>query len=199
MKRNDELLIQTQNGDWSGMEELVRALRRKMDLMIQNTYYQFSVDWDKEDFQQDVMIKFLKCLPKYDPTRGGFFAWVNKLVHSVYLDHNRSKENCPETIPAFGLDDEENEYSLIDLAFTSNSAEQEFFLSELDDCYSECMEMLPDQQRRAIELAFAGIKSAEIAKILNCSSHDVSNWKNRFFQKLKEMIESRDLQEDLLL
>jgi RNA polymerase sigma-70 factor, ECF subfamily len=80
------LVARAAGGDAAAFGEIyartVAGVRRYVRMIIWNS-------WDAEDVTQEVFVKVLTSLHRYDPDRAPFFAWTLRIARNAAIDHMR--------------------------------------------------------------------------------------------------------------
>ncbi len=163
-----------------------------------NLYYFHYKDtvMDDEDFAHDILILVLDKINSYDESKGGFRTWLNYIGKGVVSGEKKKRRlSCCSYYDTYGKD---QELTVIDMLTTGNSTEDEVLSSCTSELLWELMPELPEHYRQAIDLCeMQDMKPSDAAKILKCKPSDVSIWKCRALNKLRKLIEERELKEDL--
>ncbi len=151
---------------------------------------------DDEDFAHDILILVLDKINSYDESKGGFRTWLNYIGKGVVSGEKKKRRlSCCSYYDTYGKD---QELTVIDMLTTGNSTEDEVLSSCTSELLWELMPELPEHYRQAIDLCeMQDMKPSDAAKILKCKPSDVSIWKCRALNKLRKLIEERELKEDL--
>jgi RNA polymerase sigma-70 factor, ECF subfamily len=138
-----------------------------------------------EDVAQEAFLAVWRSAIRYDRTRGSVRTWALGIVHNRAIDalrrsgaHDRrraSDEGIEETLEA---------PERTDAQAIENAAAQEI---------REALNELPDEQRRAIELAyFGGFTHVEIASMLDTPVGTVKGRMRLGLQKLRTQLQGRE-------
>ena len=138
-----------------------------------------------EDATSVVFTKALAALPRFDPDRGTFRAWLFAIAHNVLVSDYRAAR------PAESLD------ALLRQPATEPGPEHRVIALEERRELHALVERLPPEQRDAIELRLLGLKGAEIAAVLGRSHTAVKVAQHRAIKRLRaELIECQPAGED---
>ena len=151
---------------------------------------------DEEDFTGVIVIRVLENIKSYDESKGAFSTWLYYIGKGVVSGEKKKKRlSCCSYYDTYGKD---QDLTVIDMLTTGNSTEDEVLSSCTSELLLELMPELPEHYRQAIELCeMQDMKPSDAAKILKCKPSDVSIWKCRALDKLRKLIEERELKEDL--
>ena len=109
---------------------------------------------EAEEVVQDVFWQLWKTTLRYEPARGRFSTWLFSVTRNRCIDRLRSTARAP-------LRSDGDELALLPAA---DDQEGEAVLVERQKEVRAQLELLPDEQRQAIELAFfRGLSHGEIA------------------------------------
>jgi RNA polymerase sigma-70 factor (ECF subfamily) len=113
---------------------------------------------DAEDVVQDVFAQAWRTAPLYRPERGSVTAWIMVMTRSRAIDRVRARRGGDQP-----LTDNDHDTLLSD----APPAGEELIAREQADRVRTAVMRLPDDQRRALELAyFEGLSQSEIADTL---------------------------------
>ncbi|MGI5133094.1 RNA polymerase sigma factor [Pseudonocardia sp. CA-107938] len=132
-----------------------------------------------EEVVQEVFLSFWKAPHRFDPARGAFSTWILTLVHHRSVDAVRREASVRRhTVPAT---DDGEEWS----AATGPGADQDALESLTADEVRTALRALPDEQRRALSLAyFGGYTQSEIAGLTGAP---IGTVKSRMFTGIKRL------------
>ena len=137
---------------------------------------------EAEDIVQDAFLRFLEALPALPDTTdvGNYLYSTAKNLCLNYLKHLQVEDSHKE--------------KLTEALIFSGSLEYEDD-SELLDKVKECVKLLPDQQRKIVELKiFRDMSYKEIAKELRISEVTVHTHVKRAYQTIRELIPPESLE-----
>lgn len=167
------LVARAQQGDREAFGELYERLSPKVYSYL---YYHLNARTQlAEDLTEDVFIKVLEKLHRYQDRGVPFSAWVFRIAHNHLIDYVRAQpkqgvmsiDECPD------LPEHRSERTL-DLALTQ---------TELNRAIGH----LTTDQRRVVELRFLqGMSTAETAHALGKSEDAVKKLQSRGLQVLKK-------------
>ena len=115
---------------------------------------------DAQDIVHDVFITLWEKAGEFDTVRGSAFAWAVTLVRNRAIDRVRSRRRRQELL---------NASAPADLGYDENPAAGDSTASSSDEASAvrAAVAVLPDEQRRALELAFfSGLTQQQIAEQL---------------------------------
>jgi RNA polymerase sigma-70 factor (ECF subfamily) len=138
------------------------------------------------DATSQIFIRALGALPRFDPdpARPGatFRAWLFTIAHNPVMDaHRRHRPHASLDIPAVGGGSAATKLrdparSPEDLAIAGDDAER----------VRAMLAVLPERQRRILELRLADLTGAEIAEALRMSLYAVKSAQFRAYQTLRD-------------
>ncbi len=202
-ERNTELLIQYQNGNHENENELFKNIRTYIENLIYLNNYYFHSNVEYEDFIQNVCVKIIENIKKYNSELSKCFTWVSTLCKFEYLNNRKkaNKEYNRET-PLFYDDSEGNEANALENAKSGvkayASAEREYFHNKAMSVIEETVPKLSKKNWLAYKLVLEhNLKPSEAAKLTNEKAENISNRVNRAKNIIKEALEKEGLQDDL--
>ncbi|MGL5348770.1 MAG: RNA polymerase sigma factor [Peptostreptococcaceae bacterium] len=174
MAQTDESLIkEIQKGNESAMEILVK---RHYDL-VHSYIYRTTNDYNLSyDITQDVFIKMMKNIDKYNVDTGKFKSWLLKIAINTTKDYFKSKtytqrsESCD--IENHQIEDKSN---VIDIVSKKEEAIK----------IKQAVEKLPNLQREAILLKY--YNDLKITEISNITGDNENTIKSRLFNGIKNL------------
>jgi RNA polymerase sigma-70 factor (ECF subfamily) len=114
-----------------------------------------------EDCIQEAFISIWRSGGRFDPTRGSVRSWTLSIVRNRAIDALRSKAG---KAPKLTFDDEE----ILESRPSGELTEEEAMRHETATEVRGALSQLPDEQSKAIQLAyFGGFSQSEIASMLN--------------------------------
>jgi RNA polymerase sigma-70 factor (ECF subfamily) len=176
----------TARGDRAAFQALYRAASPHLFALLLRMLKRRDL---AEEALQDCFVRIWQKADTYAPARGAPLTWLMSIARYRALDLIRRQR------PEVSLDDEE---SGIDLdTFQSEAAEaspdplQASISGESLAALNECLEILQDQQRRSVLLAYyEGYTHEELAQHLDKPLGTVKSWVRRGLQRLRECLES---------
>lgn len=174
MAQTDEKLIkETLKGNESAMEILVK---RHYDL-VYSYIYRTTNDYNiAYDITQDVFIKMMKNIDKYNLQNGKFKNWLLKIAVNTTKDYFKSK-TYKQRIESYDIENHqiEDKSNVIDIVSKKEEAIK----------IKEAVENLPSLQREAIFLKYYNdLKIKEISYITGDNENTI---KSRLFNGIKNL------------
>jgi RNA polymerase sigma-70 factor (ECF subfamily) len=147
-----ELLAQIQSGE----EAALLALHEQYAGLVYSVAYRVLNDqMTAEEVTQDTFMRLWNKAESYDPAKGSFVTWLLTITRRIAIDVLRKQQRDPVANPA---DDSERWEKMLGTGENT----------ELRRTLAAVMQALPDDQRRAIELAyFQGMSHRQIADYLD--------------------------------
>lgn len=174
MAQTDEILIkEILKGNESAMEILVKRHYDLVHSYIYRTTNDYNVSYD---ITQDVFIKMMKNIDKYNVGSGKFQNWILKIAVNTTKDYFKSKtyiqrsENCD--IENHQIEDK---FNVIDIVSKKEEAIK----------IKEAVEKLPNRQREAILLKY--YNDLKITEISNITGDNENTIKSRLFNGIKNL------------
>ena len=117
---------------------------------------------DADEIVQEVFLRFWKSASQFDRTRGSFRGWFMAIARHQILNELRRRSQEQRWLAADQIDS-----LLAEAADPSVDVEEAAWLRERQDVVLRALEELPDEQRRALVLAyFGGLSHSAIAQQL---------------------------------
>lgn len=159
-------------GDVGGLEELVRSYS---DRLVRFAYGYVKDPDAAEDVAEDTFAALIFKRRHFEG-EDGFRAWLYKIARNKSIDYLRKHAR---SVPLSGAE-----------RFSGGgNFEYELFAKERDRQVFDCMQVLPEQYRSALYLAyFDGFSVNEIAKIMKKSRKQVYNLLARGRSSLREIL-----------
>lgn len=128
-----------------------------------------------EDLVQDVMVTVWRKVELFRPDRGSVATWIFTIARNARIDRLRRGVSRPyEDVEAMDIASEEPDGEAVTLA------------SQRSDRVAEAMTVLPEEQRRIIEMAFVeDLAQSEIASRLDLPLGTVKSRMRLAYEKLK--------------
>jgi RNA polymerase sigma-70 factor (ECF subfamily) len=143
-----------------------------------------------EELVQEVFVRVWRQAGAYSPERGTFVTWLLSIAHNLAIDMLRKRQRRPQRADAA-----DPVLLLEQVADSSPSLEHYAELSHLRDRIGEALRILPDSQRRAIELAYVrGLTQREIAEETGDPLGTVKTRMRLGMQKLREHLEQQGVE-----
>lgn len=156
--RDEELMDRLAGRDLAAFEALYD---RYGDLVYSVSLRVVGDTYVAEDVTQDVFLRVWRRPDQFDAQRGKFVTWLLSVARNRSIDHRRvrSRRMRHETLPS-GDDEEE----LLPAGDERDDPALAAVLSDERGAVRRAMEVLPPEQRLAIQLAyFGGLTQLEIA------------------------------------
>lgn len=137
---------------------------------------------DPQDLTQDALIKALRHLPRFDPTRGTIEAWLWRIVVNVARDAGRVSTRIENMVERLALGQR---------ALSPHASTESLALRHLDDQeLLAAVRRLPKRYRSIIALRFgAGLTFPEIADALGTTRMAVVQATRRALDRLRSQLE----------
>jgi RNA polymerase sigma-70 factor (ECF subfamily) len=138
------------------------------------------------DATSQTFIRALGALPRFDPdpAKPGatFRAWLFTIAHNVVMDaHRRHRPHASLDAPA-----EDGEPAAARLRDPARSPEDHAIAGDEARRVRAVLAVLPERQRRILELRLADLSGAEIAEALGMSLSAVKSAQFRAYQALRD-------------
>jgi RNA polymerase sigma-70 factor (ECF subfamily) len=190
--RDEELMDRLANRDLGAFEALYD---RYGDLVYSVSLRVVGDTYVAEDVTQDVFLRVWRRPDQFDLRRGKFVTWLLSIARNRSIDHRRSQSRRlrHEALPPPGDDDEDvipSDDDRDDPAIATVVAEDR-------DAVRRALEVLPPEQKLAIQLAyFGGLTQQEIANKLGQPLGTVKTRIRLGMQKMRGALEQRRARSD---
>ena len=170
---DNQLIKEILNGNEAAMELLVK----RYYAMVQSFIYRLTGDYNLSyDLTQEIFIKMMKSLNRYDYRKGDFRPWILKVASNYCKDYFRTstyKQRSESTdIAGIEIKSEENVIDILEI-----KEERKIIKSAVDN--------LPTLQREAIILKY--YHDLKIREISNITGDNESTIKSRLFNGIKNL------------
>ncbi|HUF52500.1 MAG TPA: sigma-70 family RNA polymerase sigma factor [Dehalococcoidia bacterium] len=161
-------------GDESALTELYQTyfprVYRYILARTGNTY-------DAEDLTEDIFIKVLEALDRFQWREAPFSAWLFRIAHNALISQRRKQT-------ARGPTSQLNDALSVDSAGPEELVESRLAINEV----MTAAQTLPEAQRQVIALRFgAGLSVAETARAMGKGEGNVKVIQHKAIAKLREM------------
>lgn len=139
-----------------------------------------------QDVLQDVFLQIWAKASTYDPARGKPLTWAVTMTRNKAIDRLRSRQRRAR------LKDEVERETMPDDPANSRVALDEVLTREKGEMVRAAVKDLPDEQRKAIEMAFfSGLTQTEIAEKLGAPLGTIKARIRRGMMKLRDAMDRR--------
>jgi len=178
--RDIELLRQIAAGDRAAFAEFYD---RHCTLMFSVASKILNNTGEAEDVLQEVFVQIWEKAGRFDPKLGKAASWAAILVRNKAIDRIRASQRRSRLAEAAGA-------AHAIATEVSDSANENFYGHDKAKFIHSAIGELPDEQRRAIELAyFSGLTQDEISQKLNTPLGTVKARIRRGLLKLRDQLE----------
>jgi RNA polymerase sigma-70 factor (ECF subfamily) len=148
-----------------------------------------------EEVVQDVFVKLWRQPQSYDAARGRFINWLLGVTHHRAIDELRSRKRYQRhQITEAGQAGAENASALADLPDHAPDLGEQAWLNVQRQAVRAALQMLPPEQREALELAyFGGYTQSEIAAALQQPLGTIKTRIRLGIQKLRAYFEAQGI------
>ena len=183
-RANAELIRRMAGGDRDALAELYDRLSRPLYATARHILNDAS---EAQDVVHDVFLALWENAASFDSGRGAAFSWAVTLTRNRSIDRLRTRTNRARLLDSSIPDD---------LGYGSDSevlgGDDRAELGERADVVRSAMGALPEEQRRALELAFfSGLTQKEIAEKLSEPIGTVKARIRRGLIKLRDSLAKR--------
>jgi RNA polymerase sigma-70 factor (ECF subfamily) len=183
-RANAELIRRMAGGDRDALAELYDRLSRPLYATARHILNDSS---EAQDVVHDVFLALWENAASFDVGRGAAFSWAVTLTRNRSIDRLRTRTNRARLLDSSVPDD---------LGYGSDSAilggDDRAELGERAQVVRTAMDSLPDEQKRALELAFfSGLTQKEIAEKLSEPIGTVKARIRRGLLKLRDVLAKR--------
>lgn len=196
-ERATEIMNEIKQGIYDNIAELKIACDKQVKLDFNPKRCKFLPEWGIDDLCGEVFERVWKDCMKFDEQRAVFSTWLNLLARTIYIKQWKKRKRQFETITLYVLDNDEEEYCVVDDYHHTRSSEEEYFDKERCSQLLKSITQLPPNQKAAIEICkLDGHKPAEAARIMGCKASDIYRWLNRGLDRLERDMEREELSAD---
>jgi RNA polymerase sigma-70 factor (ECF subfamily) len=137
---------------------LSRLYERRAGALFSMLVRMLNNDGEAEECLQDTFVRIWHRAATFDPARSAPFTWMVMIARGIALSRLRSRGNSAQAQAAYQTEVASLEIEHIDTSWHPPD-------SELNTACTNALRTLPDEQRRAVELAFfRGWTHGEIAE-----------------------------------
>ena len=144
---------------------------------------------DAEEVSLDVFTKVWEKLQndQWDPKKGSFWAWFNKLAFNTIIDAFRKRGRIRESVLTF---EEQDDSPLNEYEDSGPGPDKHIIAQEAQEILEEALEQVtkPNHRIAWILRHLEGCSVAEISRILNRKEGTVKIWIYRCTQELKQIL-----------
>ena len=144
---------------------------------------------DAEEVSLDIFTKVWEKLQddKWDPKKGSFWAWLNKLAFNTIVDAIRKRKRIRETVLTY---EEQEEAPLNEFEDSGPGPDEHIIAQEAQEILEKALEQVtkPNHRIAWILRHLEGCRVAEISRILNIKEGTVKIWIYRCTQELKQIL-----------
>lgn len=183
---DEDLIALAQRGDISAFELLYERHKGPAYSLARRIT---GTDGNADDVVQETFISVWRAIERYDPRRASVRTWLMRIVHRRAIDQLRSSSvHSRRRADGEGLID--------DLTASDPAPEAIALAGEQSEIVREVLDELPDDQRKAIELAyFSGFSQSEIAEITDLPLGTVKGRMRLGLEKMRASLEEQEVAE----
>jgi len=174
----EELATAAAGGDEAAMGELFEMY---VDPIYRFVHIKTRNHVETEDLCQDVWMRVVRSIDKYEPRGAGFPGWLFTIAGNAVKDYYRRSSNRPETPTADMLN--------LNSPSIEVSPEEAALRSEVSHELAKAMGRLPSKQRQCVTLRFfEGLSLAETASIMGTTIGNVKVTQHRALKVLARVL-----------
>lgn len=173
----EELARRTAEGDLEAFGAIYRTL---LDPLYGYFFWNLSSGVEAEDLTEEVFLRCLTHIGKYDPGKAPFRSWVFRIARNLLVDHLRksARREAKKAVESDGHWEPP----------TGEDLEEEERRRAVRDALRE----LPPTQRQVVIMKyFTGMTNAEVASALGKSEGAINALQHRALRKLGVILERR--------
>jgi RNA polymerase sigma-70 factor, ECF subfamily len=141
-----------------------------------------------EEVLQEAFMRSWQQSGRFQLSRGNYASWLLSITHNLAIDEIRKSQRRPQRADMVDISD-----VLRSTVDTTVNVEEAAEAGELRSVIRAAMELLPESQRRVIELAyFEGLSQREIAAFLDEPLGTIKTRMRLGMQKLKESLSNQE-------
>ena len=144
---------------------------------------------DAEEASLDVFTKVWETLQddKWDPKKGSFWAWLNRLAYNTIVDAIRKRKRIRESVLTF---EEQDNLPLNEYEDSGPGPDKHIIAQEAQEILEKALEQVtkPNHRIAWILRHLEGCSVAEISRILNRKEGTVKIWIFRCTQELRQIL-----------
>lgn len=183
VSKDETLIIRAQRGD---RESLNILIERHWDGVYRLAFYRLGQAEEAREITQETFCRALRALPHYQKTEASFKTYLGRIALNLITDYWRKKGRSPQLVE-IGLCQE----PLVDPA---EQPENTALAAERRQEVSRLLDLLPSEQRRAVELRIiAGLSVRETARIMEKSEGAVKMLQQRALHSLRRLLTEHGL------
>jgi len=171
-----DLVEQAKQGDSAAFGELYDFF---FDRIYRYIFYRVGMEVDAEDLTEEVFLKALQAIKRFEWRGLPFSAWLFRIAHNSVTDHFRKKGRRPETV----FEEED-----VRMAETETAAEQYAAKVMQEQVQTAICQLTPDQQNVIILRFFAGFSNKEVASFLSKTEEAVKALQHRGLASLNRVL-----------
>lgn len=181
------------------MEIFYKECKERVKELSKKNRYRFYGSWEQDDYVQVAVMDVLKAIPQYDEQKS-FEGYCNAVINNVYRKMYRCFKDEKYKLVSIDEEDENGkEKCCMDNVVSFSGAEAVFMRNKSWNDVWALVETLPENYQQVFKLCYVmRMKSSDAAEMLNCTSHDISNWKNRVGKRLRKYIEDNEMYDELI-
>lgn len=149
---------------------------------------------DAEDVSLEIFTKVWETLQndKWDPKKGSFWAWLNRLAFNTIIDAIRKRKRIRESVLTF---EEQEDSPLIEYEDSGPGPDKRVIAQEAQEILEKALEQVtkPNHRIAWILRHLEGCSVAEISRILNIKEGTVKIWIYRCKQELRQILISKGI------
>ena len=143
-----------------------------------------------EELTQEVFFRAWRQAGSFNASRGSFATWILSITHNMAIDELRKRKRRP-----LRAELEDPLATLANVSDSDRSVEDYAWLGSLRDEVRDALSILPESQRRAIELAyFRGYTQREVAEIMNEPLGTIKTRMRLGMRKLRNHLEDQEVE-----
>ena len=146
-----------------------------------------------EDIFQDAFIKVIRTLKggKYNE-EGKFLPWVMRICHNLVIDHFRKNKKMKMISESSSRNEDFNIFDILPL--TDKNVEDDIVLAEICEHLEDLVAVLPDSQRRVVEMRmYKGMSFKDIAEEEDVSINTALGRMRYALINLRKIIEEKEI------
>lgn len=183
MINEQQVITKAQSGDRDSLNALVSCYWQPIYRLV---LYKMGNPEDAQELTQETFLKAFRSLSRYEFKEVPFKTYLGRIALNLVTDYWRKKGRTPPVI-----DIAEYQMPLVDTGLRPEEAALDH---ERQEEMSRLVRLLPDDQRRAVELRIiAGLSVKEAADMMGKTEAALKMLQQRALKSLRRMVQAQEV------